>query len=288
MIDKLDWQNKFKNYWQPGEKMALKQLDNFIDSKLEFYKLNRDIPFEDYTSKLSPYLSLGEISPKFIWNKLQDIKSTGDYNHIDIEKYQAQIIWREFSNYLLYHFPELPNKNFNEKFNNFRWNNEQSKLNLWKKGLTGYPLIDAGMRELWETGHMHNRVRMVVASFLIKDLLIDWRIGAAWFEETLLDADIANNSASWQWVAGSGVDSAPYFRIFNPILQSEKFDSKGLYIRKWCKELDKLDNKFIHKPWQAPKEELKQAGVVLGETYPFPIIEHDKARKRALELYKLL
>jgi deoxyribodipyrimidine photo-lyase len=201
------------------------------------------------------------------------------------DRFLSEIGWREFSYHLLYHFPALPYANFKPQFDAFPWKNDAQHIESWKRGLTGYPIVDAGMRELWRTGYMHNRVRMIVASFLTKHLLVDWRIGADWFLTTLLDADLANNSASWQWVAGSGADAAPYFRIFNPIIQSEKFDPTGEYIRRWVPELANIASKWIHQPSRAPKDEL---GLIIGRDYPTPIVEHEQARKLALMQYRLI
>ncbi|KTC85057.1 cryptochrome/photolyase family protein [Legionella brunensis] len=200
------------------------------------------------------------------------------------EVFLAELGWREFSYHLLYHFPSLHEENFKQDFNQFSWRNDEDVLLKWQQGLTGFPIVDAGMRELWRTGYMHNRVRMIVASFLVKDLLIDWRKGAAWFLDTLVDADLANNSASWQWVAGSGADAAPYFRIFNPVLQGEKFDAQGEYIRRWVPELASVSSQWIHKPWKAPNK----LGITLGKDYPYPIVDHDEARHRALAVYQAL
>jgi deoxyribodipyrimidine photo-lyase len=202
--------------------------------------------------------------------------------------FSRELGWREFSYYLLYHFPELPEKNFKEKFDTFAWSPNKKLLSCWQKGRTGYPLVDAGMRQLWQTGYMHNRIRMITASFLTKNLLIDWREGAKWFWHTLLDADLASNSMNWQWVAGSGADAAPYFRIFNPITQSKKFDPAGEYIRHWIPELNKLPDKYIHQPMEAPPNILKSAGIILGINYPFPIIDHTVTRQKALSVYRKL
>ena len=200
----------------------------------------------------------------------------------DADSFLSEIGWREFSYNLLYHFPSLPDKNFQDKFDRFDWTGTDEAYQAWTQGRTGYPIVDAGMRELWHTGWMHNRVRMIVGSFLIKDLMIHWRRGEAWFWDTLVDADLASNAAGWQWVAGSGADAAPYFRIFNPVSQGEKFDPKGNYVRKWVPELKGLSNKAIHSPWTADRDVLSQAGVVLGRDYPRPIVDHAEARKRAL------
>lgn len=206
----------------------------------------------------------------------------------DAEKFLAEIGWREFSHHLLYHFPQLPDRNFREDFDAFPWQDDTGLLHAWQRGRTGYPLVDAGMRELWQTGWMHNRVRMVVASFLVKHLRLHWQHGEAWFWDTLVDADLANNAASWQWVAGSGADAAPYFRIFNPSLQGEKFDPDGAYVRRWLPELAALPAKYIHRPWQAPADILRQAGIDLGRSYPRPVVDHDRARHAALAAFASL
>jgi len=285
LLPKLNWAAEFGQHWQPGEEGAQKKLEAFIENGLQGYKGARDFPALDATSKLSPHLHFGEISP---WQIQRAVDCAAQNKEIDfgsIERFLAELGWREFSYYLLYHFPTLPEANFKSQFDAFSWNNDAELLKCWQKGLTGFPIVDAGMRELWRTGYMHNRVRMIAASFLIKDLLIDWRLGAAWFSTTLVDADLASNSASWQWVAGSGADAAPYFRIFNPVLQSEKFDPNGEYIRRWVPELAELSDKWIHQPWQAPKGEL---GLTLSSGYPAPIIDHAKARALAMTNYQMI
>ncbi|MCB0346139.1 MAG: FAD-binding domain-containing protein, partial [Bdellovibrionales bacterium] len=193
--------------------------------------------------------------------------------------------WREFAHHLLFHFPETTVEPLRQEFEAFPWEEDENHLRAWQQGMTGYPIVDAGMRELWHTGWMHNRVRMIVASFLVKHLLQPWQDGAAWFWDTLVDADLANNTLGWQWTAGCGADAAPYFRVFNPILQGEKFDPQGAYVRKWCPELTLLDTKLIHKPWEASAVELNQAGINLGTTYPLPIVDHQRARRTALAAY---
>lgn len=277
-----NWAEGFANYWQPGELGAKKKLYEFIENKVDQYKLMRNYPSKQNTSLLAPHLRFGEIGPRQVYRALQEAVAADNKSESNVETYLSEIGWREFSYYLLFHFPELPEKNFQSKFNNFPWEDSPKKLKQWQKGLTGYPIVDAGMRELWKTGYMHNRVRMIVASFLTKDLFIDWRKGARWFEDTLLDADLANNSAGWQWVAGSGADAAPYFRIFNPVLQGEKFDPEGSYVKQWVPELKNLPKKWIHQPWEAPKEFKKTLN------YPEPIVLHKKARELALEYYKNL
>jgi deoxyribodipyrimidine photo-lyase len=280
---KPDWAGGMRKAWKPGERNARKQLEVFIDEAVAAYGEQRDVPAVRGTSRLSPYLHMGEISPRQIWHA---IRARAEGRGAD--KYLAEIGWREFSYHLLYHFPELPQKPFNSRFSDFPWEDNPKLLKAWQRGNTGYPIVDAGMRELWETGWMHNRVRMIVASFLTKHLLIPWQEGAAWFWDTLLDADLASNSASWQWVAGSGADAAPYFRIFNPILQGKKFDPEGEYVRRYVPELAKLPVKHIHAPWEAPEDVLKQAGIVLGKNYPKPVVGHDFARGRALAAFKSL
>lgn len=285
---KPNWAQSFEAHWSPGEKGAKNALNVFLSEALEHYAKGRDCPSRAWTSHLSPHLHFGEISVSEIFSELQALLAESPKLQAASEKFLSELGWREFSMYLLYHYPDLAKKNFNTKFNGFPWSRSEKNYTAWCHGLTGYPIVDAGMRELWQTGYMHNRVRMVVASFLTKHLLIDWRKGAQWFFETLLDADLANNSASWQWVAGCGADAAPYFRIFNPILQGEKFDPEGDYVKRWLPELQALPKKYIHQPWMASELVLSEAGIVLGEDYPLPIVDHTAARKRALTAYKEL
>jgi deoxyribodipyrimidine photo-lyase len=202
------------------------------------------------------------------------------------EGYLRQLLWREFAYHLLFHFPHTASAPLDATFAGFPWRDDPEALRAWQQGKTGYPIIDAGMRQLWATGWMHNRVRMLVGSFLVKDLLISWQNGARWFWDTLVDADLANNTLGWQWVAGCGADAAPFFRIFNPVHQGERFDPKGDYVRRWVPELAKLPDRLVHKPWQAPEPVLQEAGVQLGRSYPRPVVDHDQARKRALELFR--
>lgn len=280
-----NWASGFSEHWSPGEDGAQAKLETFIQEHLTGYTTNRDFPAEDATSKLSPHLHFGEISPWAIWRAIEEAKLYPNCDWASTDRFLAELGWREFSNHLLYHLPNLSSENFKKEFDAFPWHTDEAAFQRWQKGLTGYPIVDAGMRELWATGYMHNRVRMIVASFLTKHLLMDWRLGATWFLDTLVDADMANNSASWQWVAGCGADAAPYFRIFNPTLQSEKFDSQGIYIRRWVPELANVKSKYIHEPRQGSSAE---TGINLGKDYPYPMVDHQEARKTALEYYKNL
>lgn len=284
LLSTKKWQHKFARYWTVGERAAQKKLMEFLKKGLQDYKEGRDYPSKNHTSHLSPHLHFGEISPHQIWHAVHE--NTHRYIHEkDREHFLSEIGWREFSYYLLYHFPTLPTDNFQSKFDRFPWTEHAEFLEAWQRGQTGYPIVDAGMRELWQTGYMHNRVRMIVASFLVKNLLQHWHQGRDWFWDCLLDADLANNSASWQWVAGSGADAAPYFRIFNPVTQGEKFDGAGDYTRHFVPELRQLPDEYLFRPWEAPPMLLMTAGIVLGETYPMPIVSLEESRKIALEAY---
>ncbi|GGD12414.1 deoxyribodipyrimidine photo-lyase [Pyruvatibacter mobilis] len=282
---KPDWAKGFAEIWTPGEQGAKDRLAWFLDEAAADYKDKRDRPGVRATSGLSPHLHFGDIGPRQIYHAARAQAEKQDGTAKSIEKFIAELGWREFSHHLLYHFPSLPTDNYQEKFDDFPWRDNDDDLKRWQEGQTGYPMVDAGMRELWQTGWMHNRVRMIVASFLVKHLMIHWRHGETWFWDTLVDADLANNSASWQWVAGSGADAAPYFRIFNPITQGEKFDPDGDYVRRYVPELANLPNKYLFSPWTAPDDVLKEAGVTLGQDYPEPIVDHSAARDRALGGY---
>lgn len=276
-----DWGSDIIANYRPGEAGAAERLTSFLDGPVEHYTVQRDRPDNPRgTSKLSPHLAFGEISPRQIWTAAKQ----SQYN---TDKFLSEIGWREFSYTLLFYNPELASKNYKTDFDSFPWDSDVAKVEAWQRGQTGYPFVDAGMRELWQTGWQHNRVRMVCASFLIKHLLTDWRVGEDWYWDTLLEADPASNAASWQWVAGSGADASPYFRIFNPFSQGEKFDPNGDYVRKYVPELARMPKKYIHQPWTAPEEVLDAAGVTLGKTYPKPVVEHKAARERALAGYKL-
>ncbi len=279
---KPNWAKGFAE-WEIGEASAFKKLEKFLDSKINIYAEGRDFPSLAATSLLSPHLRFGEISPAQIWEMVK-LKCLGHPTD-NCQKFLSELAWREFCYHLLLHYPDMATKSIKQQFSAIEWDNNPNQISSWQKGQTGFPIIDAGMRELWQTGYMHNRVRMIVASFLVKDLLIDWQYGEQWFWDCLLDADFANNPASWQWVAGCGMDAAPYFRIFNPTTQSQKFDHDGKYIRHWLPELAKLPNKYIHEPSTAPKEILSDAGIIMGQTYPFPIINHKAAREKTLFAY---
>jgi deoxyribodipyrimidine photo-lyase len=272
--------HQWQDYWQPGEAAALSSLQQFVHRSLGNYQSGRDHPAQDDTSRLSPYLHWGEISPRQIW---QAVATSGDTAG---DKFLSELGWREFSHYILHHYPHTTNRPFKSRFSNFPWLGQQDHFEAWKHGQTGYPIVDAGMRELLHTGFMHNRVRMICASFLTKHLLLPWQWGARWFWEQLVDADLANNSCGWQWVAGCGVDAAPYFRIFNPTLQGQKFDAQGDYVRRWVPELSALPNSHIHAPATLPEAQLSELGVSLGETYPVPVVDHKQAREAALSAWK--
>lgn len=284
--EKPDWAKGWDRLWQPGEDGALKRLQGFLTAGLIGYGDLRNRPDLPNVSRLSPHLHFGELSPRQIWKRTWDAIEANEACRKDGLKFLSEIAWREFSYHLLYHFPKLPEANWRPAFDVYPWRDSATDLERWQKGETGYPIVDAGMRELWQTGYMHNRVRMIVASFLVKHLRLHWHHGEAWFRDTLLDADLANNSASWQWVAGSGADAAPYFRVFNPISQGQKFDPDGTYVKRWVPELKDLDKTYLFAPFEAPPAVLKAAGVILGVHYPQPIVDHAAARQAALEGYE--
>ena len=283
---KPDWAAGLRETWQPGELSAQARLTGFLEGGARIYAGERDRPDRDVTSSLSPHLRFGEVSPRQVWHVARFAAAGEPRLAGDIEKFLSELGWREFCRHLLFDHPDLATQNLQNGFDAFPWRRDGGALRAWRRGRTGYPLVDAGMRQLWTTGVMHNRVRMVVASFLVKHLLIDWRHGEAWFWDTLVDADAGSNPANWQWVAGCGADAAPYFRVFNPVLQGEKFDPDGNYVRRWVPELAHLPAPLIHRPWSATPLELASARVGLGTTYPHPIIEHGTARARALAAYE--
>jgi len=284
-----DWSGGIENEWTPGEAGARKRLEDFLDVGLRSYETARDRPdIDDGTSRLSPHLQHGEIGPAQIWRAVRTKIDHGFKQESAAWKFLAEVAWREFSYVLLYHNPDFGWSNYDDKFDDMPWKSNKNDLRRWQNGQTGYPIVDAGMRQLWHIGWMHNRVRMIVASLLTKHLMIPWQDGENWFWDTLVDADAASNAAGWQWTAGSGADASPYFRIFNPITQGQKFDASTAYVRKWCPELKDVPDKYVHAPWQAPADILKEAGVTLGVTYPEPIIEHAAGRARALDAWETL
>jgi deoxyribodipyrimidine photo-lyase len=274
-------------YWRPGEAGAQSLLARFLDEAVAHYEEGRDRPDWFGTSRLSPHLAFGEIGPRQVAHELSArVGHDGaDESAAGGRAFLRQLAWREYAYHLLHHFPHTQDRPLRPAFEDFPWSEDAASMEAWRTGRTGYPIVDAGMRELLATGWMHNRVRMVVASFLTKDLLIPWQSGARWFWERLVDADLANNTLGWQWVAGCGADAAPYFRVFNPALQGEKHDPDGAYVRSWVPELAALPSRWIHRPWQAPAEALSAAGVTLGRTYPAPVVDHAEARRRALAAY---
>ena len=280
LLPEHKWQDKFKQYWNIGEKAAMEKYVHFRNNGLNGYKEGRNFPSQENVSVLSPHLHFGEISPHQIWYNDKSNCPEKDVGH-----FHSELGWREFSYYLIYHFPFMCSENLNKRFDKFPWSANKDFLQAWQKGNTGYPIVDAGMRQLWETGYMHNRVRMIVASFLVKNLLIDWRIGLEWFNDCLCDADLANNTASWQWTAGSGADAAPYFRIFNPILQGKKFDPEGLYTKKFVPELKDFPAKYLFAPWEADDSVFKDAGIEYGKDYPKPVVSIEESRDIALKAY---
>lgn len=265
-----DWSAGLAAAWTPGETAARARLAAFLDGPAAGYAEARDFPAAGAVSRLAPHIRFGEIAVARVVAAVRDAAETGRLPHPDADKFLAEIGWREFSWHLFFHFPELATRNFQPAFDAFPWREDETALAAWRRGRTGYPFVDAGMRELWQTGSMHNRARMVAASFLTKHLLIDWRVGEAWFWDTLVDADVASNPANWQWVAGSGADAAPYFRIFNPALQGGKFDPDGRYVRRWVPETAALSGAFARRA---------------AASYPPPIVEHAAARRRALAAF---
>ncbi len=283
-----DWAGGLRATWTPGEAAAQARLAAFTEGAALDYADRRDQPGAEGTSRLSPHLHFGEVGPRQVWRAVTHGALANGSSPDGAESFLSEIAWREFSYHLLFHFSDLPTRPLRSEFADFPWADDPTRLEAWRRGRTGYPIVDAGMRELWATGWMHNRARMIVASFLIKDLLLDWRVGERWFWDTLVDADLANNSASWQWVAGCGADAAPYFRVFNPVLQGAKFDTSGAYVRRWVPELAKLPDRLIHEPWRASANDLAAAVVARGRDYPPPIVEHGEARRRALAAFQSL
>ncbi|MDH4108862.1 MAG: DNA photolyase family protein [Gammaproteobacteria bacterium] len=287
LLPDIPWYRGMAAEWNPGERGASDRLARFLHAGIRHYREGRNRPDQAFVSRLSPHLHFGEISPHTVWHAAKTLESDRDIA-AEIDHFLSELGWREFSHNLLYHWPGLPRENLQRKFNRFPWREDEDALRRWQRGLTGYPIVDAGMRELWRTGYMHNRVRMIVGSFLVKNLLLDWRHGEDWFWDTLVDADLANNSASWQWIAGCGADAAPYFRIFNPVAQGRKFDPDGDYVRRYVPELGRLPDRYLHAPWEAPAGILQSAGVTLGADYPAPIVDLKASRERALDAFRSL
>ena len=281
VLPNKNWFKKFEKYWTPSEINSDKVLKNLIDKKINNYHKTRDYPSIEGTSKISPYLKHGQIHVEKIWKSCNNIenKNTG------YRKFINEIGWREFSHSLINYFPQMLKGNLRKEFDSFPWVENKKYLEAWKKGMTGYSIVDAGMRELYETGWIHNRVRMIVGSFLVKHLRIHWKEGEKYFRNTLLDFNAANNVAGWQWVAGCGADAAPYFRIFNPILQGEKFDKDGTYVKQWVPELKNVPAKFIHRTWEMDEQTQKSINIQIGKDYPLPIVDHAKAREQALKAF---
>ncbi|MDG1890120.1 MAG: deoxyribodipyrimidine photo-lyase [Verrucomicrobiota bacterium] len=287
LLPSVPWDQGFQEAWQPGEAGAQARLSAFLDTDREVYPLQRDLPGSKGTSRLSPHLHFGEITPGQIYHATRNQLSMGSSTAKSPmgDAFVRQLVWREFAHHLLFHFPETLREPLRPAFKAFPWREDRGLLRAWQEGRTGYPIVDAGMRELWATGWMHNRVRMIVGSFLVKHLLLHWRHGAEWFWDTLVDADLANNTLGWQWIAGCGADAAPYFRIFNPMTQSEKFDTKGRYLRRWVPEIARLPDADLHAPWKARPETLDRANIRLGKTYPQPVVNHMIARETAMDAY---
>ena len=288
LMPKIRWYEEMQEFWTPGEEGAEERLEEFLQSHVSSYDVDRDYPFKPGVSFLYPHLHFGEISLGRIFSRTREVasKSSSSKMKNGARTFLKELGWREFAHHVLFHFPETNANPLREKFNEFPWSDSDEALRAWQKGNTGFPIVDAGMRELWATGWMHNRVRMIVASFLTKDLMITWLEGAKWFWDTLVDADLANNTLGWQWASGCGADAAPYFRIFNPVLQGKKFDPDGTYVKRWVPELKSMPDKYIHCPWEAPPSVLDACGVVLGKDYPAPIVDHSTARKRALAAFE--
>lgn len=283
LLPRIGWDQSLLPHWQMGEAAAQQRLATFLATQFDDYQQGRDFPALDSVSRLSPHLHFGEISPRSLWQATQELPDDNNREH-----FRRELAWREFSYQLLYHNPELPSRNLQSKFDHFPWRHDARALAAWQQGKTGIPMVDAGMRELWQTGYMHNRVRMIVGSFLVKNLRLHWHHGERWFWDCLVDADLANNSASWQWIAGCGADAAPYFRIFNPVTQGQKFDANGDYIRRWIPEIADLPNKYLFAPWTATDEILAAANIAIGDTYPAPIVDIKQSRQQALAAFQSL
>jgi deoxyribodipyrimidine photo-lyase len=287
LLPVIAWDTGLHERWHVGEKAAFRRLQHFLQHGIRGYKEGRNFPARDNVSALSPHLHFGEISPRQVWHEALAAGLSGGHEN-DLDCFQSELGWREFSYGLLFHNTALPRRAIQTRFEHFPWEKNSQLLTAWKRGETGIPLVDAGMRELWQTGYMHNRVRMVTGSFLVKNLLTHWQDGEDWFWDCLVDADLASNSASWQWIAGCGADAAPYFRVFNAVTQSEKFDANGEYLRRYLPELAKLPDKYIHAPFMAPDLVLRAAGIKLDDNYPRPVVDLKHSREKALAAFKSL
>ena len=285
LLPRINWYSSMTQRWTIGEDAAWRRLQDFLNNGLQGYREGRNYPAQQQVSALSPHLHFGEISPRQVWHEALSA-GVSSAAESDLDCFQSELAWREFSHSLLYHQPDLPRLPIQPRFAHFPWQQNPDWLQRWQRGETGIPLVDAGMRELWQTGYMHNRVRMVTGSFLVKNLLTHWHQGQRWFWDCLVDADLANNAASWQWIAGCGADAAPYFRVFNPVTQSEKFDANGEYLRRYLPELASLPAKYIHAPFTAPDSVLRAAGVKLGENYPLPVADLKSSREMALAAFQ--
>jgi deoxyribodipyrimidine photo-lyase len=285
--DGVDWGEGMRGFWTPGESAGAERLAAFVEDGLLRYPERRNRPDLDGSSRLSPHLHWGEVSPRQVWRAAEGWVRNGPMREA-ADAFLAEIGWREFAYHVLHHFPETPTEPLKPEFGGLEWREDGEALEAWRRGRTGYPIVDAGMRQLWALGWMHNRVRMLAASFLTKHLLLPWQEGSRWFWDTLVDADLANNTMGWQWTAGSGADAQPFFRVFNPVTQGERFDPEGAYVRRWVPELAGLPDRYLHRPWEAPEGVLAEAGVALGETYPRPVVDHAEARRRALDAFAAL
>ncbi|MFO1461400.1 MAG: deoxyribodipyrimidine photo-lyase [Verrucomicrobiota bacterium] len=290
LLPSIPWDAGFTKTWHPGEAGAAARLRTFVAKAMNAYANTRNLPGQDGTSQLSPWLHFGELGPRQIWAAVSEVgRASGKFPPGEGARvFLSEVGWREFAHHLLFHFPHTPERPLREDFEKFPWREDPKGvlLRAWQRGRTGYPIVDAGMRQLWHTGWMHNRVRMVVASFLVKHLRLNWTHGAAWFWDTLVDADLASNTLGWQWTAGCGADAAPYFRVFAPVLQGERFDGDGDYVRRWVPELASLPSEHLHAPWEAPAFVLSRARVNLGVNYPRPLVDHETARNEALAAFK--
>ncbi|MFO1375753.1 MAG: deoxyribodipyrimidine photo-lyase [Steroidobacteraceae bacterium] len=285
LLPRIRWDTDLASRWMPGEAGALARLDAFVGDTLARYRSERDRPDRDGSSRLSPHLHFGELSPRQALAAVRGACSADPAAAGGAESFVRELGWREFAHYLLFHFPQTAAEPLDARFAALPWQQDEVAIAAWRRGRTGYPIVDAGLRELWHTGFMHNRVRMIAASLLTRNLFVNWLEGARWFWDTLLDADLANNTLGWQWTAGCGADAAPYFRIFSPVLQAERFDPGRAYLRRWCPELARLPDRWIHQPWAAPRDVLAAAGVLLGRDYPEPVVDPRASRALALERF---